>query len=362
MNRGKRQKFEAERYWLLQRIAHVDRHGTLDGVEIDLRHPDLDPNEWEMLPLGLEDRRNSRTPFIWFPGLGEWTAGSELEAECATMSPKEAARLRRLYKEDVTPDATVFAGDRIIISKVIISTRNDPFTHKHDQEVRYAFLKIVRTNGKTQRLKVPIRFLGRTTFQLHGSHWNVLEKIAQRIFARFDLHSIDDPKVDQLIMSGRLDYARASLFWLKLLETYSQEELKSARAWDLDDPELPAASQLKNVIEKALKIGYYWAKAEDELSMQPFALSGLGVQRAAKKAGKTSGESRRAKAQRTWKAHALDLAKKLRSERPELSQHRLADEIGYAWKLETEAPGHTTLTGYISELEKAGTIPARKAK
>ena len=58
-------------------------------------------------------------------------------------------------------------------------------------------------------------------------------------------------------------------------------------------------------------------------------------------------------------AHALELAQQARKDGPSLSQHRLADEITFKWKLETPPPGHTTLTNFISELEKAGTLPRR---
>jgi hypothetical protein len=60
------------RYRALSRITHIDRHGTVDGVEIDLRHELLDPREWETCLIGdiLSKHRRREEPFIWFPWFG----------------------------------------------------------------------------------------------------------------------------------------------------------------------------------------------------------------------------------------------------------------------------------------------------
>jgi len=49
------------------------RHGAVGGIEIDLRHPSLDPLEWEMPPLASRFEFATdltRSPYFWFPWFG----------------------------------------------------------------------------------------------------------------------------------------------------------------------------------------------------------------------------------------------------------------------------------------------------
>jgi hypothetical protein len=59
----------------LSRICRNLQHGVVDGVEIDLRHEHLDPAEWQMFTIGLDEpphlgRDRPYEPFIWFPWYG----------------------------------------------------------------------------------------------------------------------------------------------------------------------------------------------------------------------------------------------------------------------------------------------------
>jgi hypothetical protein len=185
-----------------------------------------------------------------------------------------------------------------------------------------------------------------------------------RILENFKLESLDDDrKINSIVFGERFSDPRSSaqeaLSSLKELMNRQRREFAIFDRLDFQDPEWQAACKLRGTLEYAVRLGYYWANAETEMRMEPFARAGLGVHKGAKKAGIESGNKRRAKADETWKPHALELARKLREADPNLSQHRLADEISFGWKLDQAAPGHTTLTTFISQLERAGTLARR---
>lgn len=356
-----RDEVEFQRYLALRKISHITRYGTVDGVEFDFRHDQLDPHQWGMSIIANEGKFRETwdgQPFIWFPWYGVFDKDA-LRKELAESvpPPKNKRQLNRELKEN-TPEMVVVAGDKITIDRVEIFQLNDPFKHRHDAEVRFAFLKVVHSDGRTVKLKTPIRLLGHTAFQLRGSHYNVLGKITARMFEHHGIDSLDDPKVRSIVDQGG-GFAGAALLYLCMLVEFNKRALSLVDESDSDDPQYGDAFATHQTIEHALLVGYYWANAEAQLKMEPLARSGLEVLRGAQKAGIESGNRRRAKAEKTWKAHALELAQQARKDDPSLSQHRLADEITFKWKLETPSPGHTTLTNFISELEKSGTLPRR---
>jgi hypothetical protein len=73
--------------------------------------------------------------------------------------------------------------------------------------------------------------------------------------------------------------------------------------------------------------------------------------------GKASGEARRLKAEKGWHLHALELAERARSNFPNGSLSKIAEEISAGWKLnEPECPGHETLKDFISQAIKSGKL------
>lgn len=352
---------ELQRYLALRRISHITRYGTIDGVTFDLRHDELDPSQWGMSIIASEGKYREKwdgQPFIWFPWYGVFDKDAlKKELLESVPPPKNQRQLERKIKE-YTPEIFVFAGDKIAIDRVEVLQLDDPFKHQHDAEVRLAFLKVTRSDGRTTRLKTPIRLLGHTAFQLRGSHHNILGKITARILEHCGISSLDDPKAREIVDEGD-GFAGAALLYLLMVVERNKDALALADGFDFDNPQYNEAFATKMTIEDALRVGYYWANAEAQLKMEPLARSGLEVLRGAQKAGIESGNRRRAKAEKTWKAHALELAQQARKDDPSLSQHRLADEITFKWRLDTPPPGHTTLTNFISTLEKTGTLPRR---
>lgn len=355
-----RDEIEFQRYLTLRRISHIARYGTVDGVEFDLRHDALDPRQWGMWIIANEGKFRERCdgqPFVWFPWYGVFDKDALTKKLAESVPPPSNKRqLERELKEN-TPEITVVAGDKIVIDRVEILQLDQPFKHRHDAEVRLAFLKVVHSDGRTAKIKTPIRLLGHTAFQLRGSHHNILGKITARIFEHHGIVSLDDPKVREIVEGN--SFAGASLLYLWMLVDRNKHALSLVDDSDSDHPQYWDAFATHQTIEEALLVGYYWANAEAQLKMEPLARSGMEALRGAKKAGIESGNRRRAKAEKTWKAHAFELAQQARKDDPSLSQHRLADEITFKWKLETPPPGHTTLTNFISELEKAGRLPRR---
>jgi hypothetical protein len=107
-------------------------------------------------------------------------------------------------------------------------------------------------------------------------------------------------------------------------------------------------------------LGYIWAKAENELGMQPLADAAVRAKLGGVAGGRKSGAARRKKRATTWEPHARELAVNIRAREPTLSQDRLAEEICVRWKLEEVAPpGHKTLKGLISKMEIQGELPRR---
>lgn len=357
-------KVELQRYMALREISHITRHGTVDGITFDLRHDELDPRQWGMSIIADEGKHRMRwggQPFIWFPWYGVFDKVA-LKKELIEGAPLSMSK-RRIEQElkENTPEIIVVAGDKIVIDRVEVLRLDRPFKHQHDAEVRLAFLKVIRSDRQIARLKTPIRLLGHTAFQLRGSQHNVLGKITARIFEHYGISSLDDPKVRCIVDDDR-SFAGSTLVHLLILVKRNKHKLSLANTFDFEHPQYNDASEVRMTIEEALLVGYYWANAEAQLRMEPLARSGLEVLRGAQKAGIESGNRRRAKAEKTWKAHALELAKQARKDDPTLSQHRLADEITFKWRLDIPPPGHTTLTNFISELEKANTLPPRHTR
>jgi len=75
-------------------------------------------------------------------------------------------------------------------------------------------------------------------------------------------------------------------------------------------------------------------------------------------AGKKSGETRRAN--RPWVPHATELAVDAYDSNPSASNATIADYISDAWKHESpQAPGHRTLSEFVSEMRIKGDLPQR---
>ena len=147
---------------------HADkRHGTIDGVEVDMRHELLNPSEWypQLFPLPASSAqlfvRAVDGPFIWFPRFGRFSARAlerkakkvfSLKAKNQRSREANAQIVSPKFDEYVrfnTPECIVLAGDKICVDGVEIG---------HNPELRYARLRVERSNGEVQILPTRLSF------------------------------------------------------------------------------------------------------------------------------------------------------------------------------------------------------------
>ena len=100
-------------------------------------------------------------------------------------------------------------------------------------------------------------------------------------------------------------------------------------------PDVRNASTAWNTADRAVYVGYLWAKAEAELELKPLARSALRVKAGATSGGAKSGAVRRQKRAASWEPIARQMAKDIRAENPTFSQDALATEIDAGWKATT---------------------------
>jgi len=157
---------EWKRLEALYAISFRTRCGAVEGVEFDFRHELLDPTEWQMrdaIGTGNGDYAYGRRPglpFVWFPWYGEFNK-DDLQKEIDDYFKAESAHTTNVngeprkpkskaeYRREFTPDCIVCSGDKLVIDYVKIANIDDEFSHLHDAELRFAYCKVIRPNGKT---------------------------------------------------------------------------------------------------------------------------------------------------------------------------------------------------------------------
>jgi hypothetical protein len=367
-----------DRIRALEKICAVDRYGSLDGVQFDLRHELLDPAEWQTrFPISWvwgDDPYGQRPglPFIWFPWHGEFnkialmqqvedSIKEHIARSNEVLTSTMTRKLRAHYRKDVIPECVVNCGDKIVVESVKRTPIADEFSHLHDSEVRFAYCNVLRQNGKITKISRPITFLGITsvnTKKLDHNEFdrldhNEFDRIVFRIAKHFGVKSLYDLKWEGGLASAAAYYAKTVLY-------YSEEALKSIRTLDFDSPDYAKAKSHWESVNRAVLTGYYWARAEAELAMKPLATSALRAKAGATSGGTKSGKTRQRKRAETWEPIAREMAKGIRAENPTFSQDDVATEIDAGWKPTTcDPPGHSTLKGLISRMEQAGELPKR---
>jgi len=115
-------------------IAGEQRHGFIDGVEVDFRHPDLPASDWEAAAWWYVWGVPPRNAGIIFPA----------EAELDLDALREA---KGMMGAALVP---VFAraGDRVSIINVVPKIEDRRFDHPHDAQQRLAYLQIERPSGE----------------------------------------------------------------------------------------------------------------------------------------------------------------------------------------------------------------------
>jgi hypothetical protein len=359
---------DTRRYMELRRIFGPDRHGSVDGVEFDLRHPSIDPKEWFTNIIGCKTASYGMglAPFLWFPWMGTFDAEALRVEHLADEKRFGRAHDKKRFKALVrqfTPEHFVDIGDKLFVDRVEREAIGGAFEHPHDNEIRHAYLHIVRANGKIQKVKTPLTFVGNTSLFAPRSSRQYFEIISRRILDHFGLNQLSDvmsfPE-DELDQGG---YALGALERAFFLAERTQEARRLALGADWRAREERDAIENVRLLNDAVLLGYIWAKAEDEMGMRPLAEATLRAKRGGERGGRRSGAARRTKRAKTWEPAARTLALQIRAGHPTYSQDRVANEIITRWKeADFDPPGHKTLKELISAMEKSGDLPARKSR
>ena len=227
-------------------IGAEERHGLIDGVEVDFRHPDLPASDWWADPS-------------W------WVWGYQ---RCGVVFPTDAERARedreaaRQEGIEVPPAHFLGDGDKITVASVVHKIGDRRFDHPHDAQIKLAYVRLHRANGEVIDLENPIPFYGRTRILQHGTR-EAFDQIAQRICDRLG--------VDDLPRWG-ISSTPAGDVWEQPLDHLAGIFARDAeRAFNNLLPHLPddgapdaklERANLRKLINKAALAGFLLAKAE----------------------------------------------------------------------------------------------------
>jgi hypothetical protein len=127
---------------LAAKIGGALRHGVLDGVEVDFRHPDLPVDQWEAAPY-------------WYIGYGQTPSHAGVIFPNGQITTRDIAEILGDQK-----GTQLFPGDRLSIREVVQEVSDRRFDHLHDSQVRRAYLRITRCTGEVIDLDRPLTFWG----------------------------------------------------------------------------------------------------------------------------------------------------------------------------------------------------------
>jgi hypothetical protein len=314
-----------ERICALIRIFRQDRHGIVEGVEFDLRHNMLDPSEWETNVLGLDPGMyQPGDPLLWFPWFGAF----------------ESSDSRK-------PDAFIHQGDKIIIDDVDRFNTGHRLDRLQNGEIRAAYLTVIKPDESKHKIYASLKFTNKESIFRNNAAFDI---ISWRI--------LEFRQSDNLHGSA---YAHKAILLHYDIEKRTRETREVARDITSNDEKHTQARKDFELLNDALRLGYFWAKVEAELDLLPNAEKALKQPGFGAVGGVKSGEARRRKSANTWEPHARELAKEIRGKDPSLSQDNLATEIAAQWKdMDHREPGSKTLKKLISKMEKDGHLPKQQ--
>ena len=146
------------------KIAGPERHGVLEGVTVDFRHPELPLIDWEPAP--------------------HWHAWSRQHASAKIIFPVEArtglAKLRTETGLVNYPAVYARPGDKVSVVAVEVRDVDRRFDHPHDRQTRQARLQVERSTGEIYSPPDPMSFYGRTRIR-EGATRDAFDHLAARI-------------------------------------------------------------------------------------------------------------------------------------------------------------------------------------
>jgi hypothetical protein len=209
------------------------RVGTLDGVHVDFRHPQLPP-DFEAPP--------------WWPAWGAppYNAGLVFPV-AAAHGIEEIPDCEPVY---------VRAGDRISVESVETTVADARFDDPHDREARLATLKIERPNGKTATAG-PLAFFGNSRL-LEGGIREAFDHMIERLLRHNG--------VDEFPAEYDADGGYTPL-WMRPLEEIALAMARDAHgaAFELLDTLAendPQRSRLRRALNRTALAGFLLGKFE----------------------------------------------------------------------------------------------------
>jgi hypothetical protein len=323
------QSEQQARFEKLLRICGADRQGVVDGVEFDLRHPELSPDEWTSPVLGVPleiPYPLQKVPSISFP----W-------------SPTENG-------------VSVRSGDKITVHHVERVPTDDEFNyeleHLHDAQQRHAFLRVDHPDNTHDLVRDPMIFIGNTSIILAENRDYILS-ITQRACDHFNIihpdlfYSVQDDgskAYRALAAAHRIDSATRTV--RQTIVDAEDDDEAARHAWDI-----------LRAVNDATLMGYLWAKAEEDGvgKMKARARSALRSREGAKTAGRKSTKTRNDQADEDWRNKAREMAREARKKHPEWSQDLVAADIADLWPTK-KRPGQDSLIKLIRNMEKSGEL------
>lgn len=281
-------------------IAGELRHGVIDGVEVDFRHPELPAQDWEARPF--------------------WHVWGQPPASAGIIFPGEAsyrvAELRKLKSLDENVPA-VFArpGDRLTIASVVPKFADRRFDHLHDAQQRLACLVIKRPSGELVCPTEPLTFYGTSQIR-DGALRETFDHVLSRISAQagvadlFERSPQDAPGCD-FTPFWSLSFEDMALIAAQKAHRAYFNVRAALPSDDTADPKLSRA-HLRSLVNNAALAGFLLAKAEARTAEK--AGAGTMKNQVLASAARTN-TVWRDKANAIWKAH------------PDWRTHRVAKHV-----------------------------------
>jgi hypothetical protein len=335
---------EARRASAMLRICRYDRHGEVDGVRFDFRHPELPISEWLMPIINVRQRSegaafDKKVPYFWFPWYGKF---------------------EKIDNNTILPDAILAEGDGVSITDVKTVFVGKQFSSPPDREVKRAFLKVTHSDGSSEIIQKSIIFTAEAAVVGDIASHSIFDALSLRIMKYFKIGSVRHTA--EITANSEAEYR--ALSGAAFIEEYFGDLRPLLEGSPIRSENHRFTFELWAVINSAVGMGYFWAQVEAEAEILPLAGQAKQIEQRAKDAGLKSGASRRVKSQESWRDEAKQIALTFRAKKPGISQDELAVEIINNLKGEFQ-PGHSTVKTYIGELEREGVLPRnirRKAK
>lgn len=173
----------------LQDISYYSRVGVVEGVDIDLRHPLIDPEQWtprHTLWL-LDSYPGSDLVFPWMGHSSLAVRLSEARADFKKYRKYYTETLReRLAREAAAfhSEIVLERGDKIHIHDVELVQIGRPFDAEEDRAKALVYLEVLRSTGEKRRVQAPLEFYRSGTLIGPGRH-HMLQNLASRICSSF---------------------------------------------------------------------------------------------------------------------------------------------------------------------------------